>query len=408
LKKRDEMEFTREYQLELLGKVCAAEFLSEVGYVLSEEMFDPDVGEIFEKSLKMFSKTGKALSRGQLLQLCRGKKVHPVFTNSNGSFDKQEILEFAKYMVLRRAGLEFHQFHEAGEYDRAVTLFNRLKMPRLTCDDAPDILRGPIELLRRVKLVPTGLSPLDRILKGGLGAGDVGCILAPTSGGKSSFLVWLGGTAALLGKRVFHLTLEIPKAEVEAKYRSRFLKREQPEEKKTLKTFFDEWAQYRKVLVKRGSVVQVRRYAPYEISVLDLEAELPPQIDLLIVDYLDFLRTPKGSISMGYEELGLLAVELRRISVQKNIPIWTGSQINRAAYQKDVAEVQDVEGAIKKMQACTQVLSLNQSEKERKVDAHGVSKGTLYVAKNTFGRRADCIEMELNWASCQFEAGDVS
>lgn len=382
--------------------------MQDVGYLLSEAMFDEDLREMVGKCLGLYHKHKTCLSAAQLKQAATSYDVKLKASSSgNHHFDKQTVLDFARYRMLRKAGVKFHDYLERGKFDRAKSIITEVKMPRLSLDDAADILRVDSPMARRENIIATGLEDLDGVLRGGMGAGDLAVVLAPTSGGKTSFLVFIGGSAAAAEKKVYHVSLEINVAEVTAKYRCRMLGEEQPTGRTAVAGFRKRWEKRKKLLSRRGGRIQVRHYAPGELSTPALESELPEDVDLLIVDYLDYLQAPQGGIGIGYEDLGQLSVELRRIGVERGIPVWTASQINRKAYEKEVAEVQDVEASIKKMQACTQALSINQSEQERKTDSKtGLSSGVLGIAKNTFGERFARWELEVHWGKCTFGLGD--
>jgi len=402
------MEFDRDYQKEVITKFQSGVFMEDVGYLLDSSMFDADLQDCVKACLVLYRKTKKTLSAAQLKQVATRYAVtlkRP--TAGNHHFDKETVLSFARYRTLRDAGVKFHDLLEHGKFDRARSIISDLRMPMLASDGAPDILTTTLPMTRRENIVTTGLEGLDESLKGGVGAGNLAVVLAPTSGGKTSFLCHVGSAAALAGKKVYHVSLEIDVGEVTAKYRCCLMGENQPEGIAALRKFKKRWTAMQKRVKRKQGRIQVRHYGQGELSTAELEAELPEDIDLLIVDYLDYLRPADGGFGIGYIDLGRLSVGLRRIGDRRKIPVWTASQINRAAYDKDVADVEDVEASIQKMQSCTQALSLNQQKSEKKVDIKtGTSTGVLAVIKNTYGERGAQFEMEVNWGQCSFLLGD--
>ena len=402
------MQFDRDYQKEIISKFQSERFMEGVGYLLDASMFDADLQDCVRECLKLHHRTKKTLSAAQLKQVSLKHGVtlkRP--TEGDHRFDRETVLSFARYRTLRDAGVKFHDDLEHGKFDRARSRISDLRMPVLMGDEAPDILTVDLPMNRRENIVGTGLEDLDDALRGGVGAGNLAIVLAPTSGGKTSFLCFLGASAAAAGKKVYHISLEIDVGEVTAKYRCCMMGEPQPEGMTALKRFKKAWQAVRNKVKRKKGRVQVRHYAQGELSTAELEAELPDDTDLLIVDYLDYLRPADGGLGIGYIDLGRLSVGLRRIGDKRRIPVWTASQINRAAYEKDVADVEDVEASIQKMQACTQAVSLNQGKSEKKVDMKtGVSTGVLAVIKNTYGERGAQFEMEVNWGRCSFSLGD--
>ena len=66
--------------------------------------------------------------------------------------------------------------------------------------------------------ISTGWTKIDKITKGGLGAGELGVVIAPTGAGKSHVLVHLGAQALKQGKNVVHFTLELGDTIVAKRY----------------------------------------------------------------------------------------------------------------------------------------------------------------------------------------------
>ena len=402
------MQFDRDYQKEVIAKFQSGRFMGDVGYLLHSSMFDEDLRDCVKECLSLHHRTKKTLSGSQLKQISLKHGVslkRP--TVGNHHFDRETVLDFARFRTLRDAGVKFHDLLEKGKFDRAKALIADTRMPMLVGDEAPDILTTDLPMTRRENIVGTGLVDLDDSLKGGVGAGNLAIVLAPTSGGKTSFLCFVGSCAAAAGKKVYHVSLEIDVGEVTAKYRCCLMGEHQPEGIVALRALKARWKACKKKIARKKGRIQVRHYAQGELSTTELEAELPDDTDLLIVDYLDYLRPADGGLGVGYIDLGRLSVGLRRIGDKRRIPVWTASQINRAAYEKDVADVEDVEASIQKMQSCTQALSLNQGKEQKKVDMKtGKSHGVLAVIKNTYGERGAQYEMEVNWGQCSFSLGD--
>src|SRR3990167_3531101 len=70
--------------------------------------------------------------------------------------------------------------------------------------------------------IPFGLDELDRkeVLNGGLGKGELSCIVASTGVGKSHILVMIGANAMRHGKNVLHYTMELSEEKIGIRYDS--------------------------------------------------------------------------------------------------------------------------------------------------------------------------------------------
>jgi hypothetical protein len=77
-------------------------------------------------------------------------------------------------------------------------------------------------MIRQEAILQSPLRILDRSIRGGLGRGHLGVIMAPAGVGKSACLVQIGLDALLRGKHVLHLALGQPVEHVAARYDAAF------------------------------------------------------------------------------------------------------------------------------------------------------------------------------------------
>lgn len=390
------MEFTIEYQHELLRKMNNPSFLTEVGKMLSPDMFEGELEELASEMIKRFQTTGKVLTKGQLQQLC---KKHQVKLRSGVSgdytFDLEEVRRYRESRILGDALAKAHLYRDSGHFDKAyntiLTARNRLSGD---VGQVADILDSSRPMPVRKNIIPTAIPELDEYLQGGVAAGDLAVVLAPTSGGKTSLLVWLACQAALTGKRVFYATLEVSEHEIEAKLRRCICGSEYS--KKV-------WAVVSKKLKKKGAVLSIKEAPPRSISAGELDLQIPHDVDVVIVDYGDYLRADSGSERSSYEDLGQIYTSLKQIGMKRRIPIWTASQTNRASYQDSRLGVETVESSLRKVMLADQVITINQDKAERGEDDSQTA--TLHIAKNRHGARFVDIPVTVDWATSTFKSG---
>ena len=60
------MQFSKDYQKELLLKMARKGFMAEIGKHLSVEMFDPALESVVERILKLWDKSKTTLTTGQI------------------------------------------------------------------------------------------------------------------------------------------------------------------------------------------------------------------------------------------------------------------------------------------------------------------------------------------------------
>jgi len=392
------LEFDESYQQEMLLKLTRKAFIEEVASLLRPDFFDPGLEPVAEEILKRYRKTKRCLTKAQFRQLCRQHDV-----KLNGSlggdteFDRDQVLLFARNRAFRDASSRAWIQAERGNISKAYDIMDesRRTMPGRTAE-APDILTVHTPLPGRRNLVPTGIPNLDECLKGGIAGGDLAVVLAPTSGGKTSFLVSVACAALKMGRRVDYATLEVPRYEIDRKVRSCLTEMENPSKKK--------WTEVSRKLHRKGAAIHVWEHPPRSISADELAGQVAGNAEVILVDYGDYLMPPSGrGEGVEYQDLGNIYGSMKRIALERRIPLWTASQVNRSAYDRGRLHVEDVEASLRKMMLADQVISINQDEEERRMDDEGHTLATLRVAKNRHGPRFVDVRVRVNWACCLFD-----
>ena len=102
--------------------------------------------------------------------------------------------------------------------------------------------------------------------------------------------------------------------------------------------------------------------------------------DMIIIDYADIMRATRKFDALRHE-LKMIYEELRNLSAELHIPVWTASQANRSSAQNDIVGLENMSEAYGKAMVADVVLSLSRKAHEK---AHGA--GRLFIAKNRAGR----------------------
>ena len=93
-------------------------------------------------------------------------------------------------------------------------------------ETAPDRMDKYSKGIEGIRRVTTGMDGLNKVMKGGLGDGELGVIIAPPNRGKSFALTNIGAGAMLEGFNVVHYTLEMPEPQVAKRYDNRLLQKD--------------------------------------------------------------------------------------------------------------------------------------------------------------------------------------
>ena len=139
------------------------------------------------------------------------------------TYVKDTALNFCKQQNLRKTMSEALKIIDKGDfesYDKISEMVNQSLQVGATDDDIIDIfddLDNSLDIDPRVP-IPTGISGLDDLLKGGIGVGELGMVLAPTGVGKSTILTKFANTAANTGHKVVQIFFEDTRTQIRQKH----------------------------------------------------------------------------------------------------------------------------------------------------------------------------------------------
>lgn len=314
---------------------------------------------------------------------------------------KEKALDFCRKQALKQALESAVDQIQAEKYEQIVEGIKRAvcvgTTPQLGHDFFLDYEARFTRLQRNC--VATGLDELDRkdILNGGLGAGEIGVVVAPTGVGKSHFLTYLGANALRSGVDVLHYTFELSESAVGRRYDSNLCDIESND---VIESKDNIIAQYKSMKLGRliikefptntATIYTLRSH----IERLDLKGFRP---GLIVIDYADIMRSTRQYDSLRHE-LKLIYEELRGFAGEKLIPVWTASQSNKEGASADVVDLGNMSEAYGKAQVADVVLGLS-----RKAHEKSGGMGRLFIAKNRAGRDGIVYPVKIDTARSKFE-----
>ena len=220
---------------------------------------------------------------------------------------------------------------------------------------------------------------MDDLLKGGLGKGELGVVIAPTGAGKSMVLVHLGAQALKEGKNVLHYTLELGDTIVASRYDSAIT----GVELKNLVTFkekiYDEVKEIEgKLIVKeyptRSATIQTIKN---HIDKLRRRDFIP---DMIIIDYGDLIKPESSGRDEKRHQLETIYEELRGLAQESECPVWTASQTNRSGLNAEVITMESISEAFNKCFVADFIFTVS-----RTVEDKNTNTGRIFLAKNRNG-----------------------
>ena len=344
------------------------DYFGEYRAVPTMEVFKIKVGTVEDKGLKQTI----------VEQL---KSVYQQMEANDLPYVKNEYLTFAKNQKVKEALLKSVELLKLGQYDKIIDTMTAASKVGVESDLGLDYIEEFESIMEDVKRdsVPTGWDVIDELMDGGLGPGELGVVMAPSGIGKSWFLSKIACSALQRGIDVLHYTLELSESYVGQRYTT-ILTNIQTTEHKDRKAEV-----IRKIKAVPGRV-RIKYYPPQFASAKTLSAHVEkmrqigfnPQ--LIIIDYADLLKSGNSSRDGLYAELGGIYEELRGLSGEAQIPVWTATQTNRAAIDHEVIQADSVGDSYKKVQTADFIMSVSRKTKDKLSNT-----GRIHIVKNRFG-----------------------
>ena len=291
--------------------------------------------------------------------------------NGDGGYIRKSSLDFCRKRSLMGALEKVLELAEDSNYEQVVSTIQKsleLGAERDVGHIFTDHLEERMANIKR-STITTGWDPIDQILGGGLGRGELGAIIAPSGFGKSFFLVNLACAAAKKGLSVVVYTLELNEPYFANPFYALFTRIKIDDlqfNKEKIQQKINELKP--KIIIKgyptkSASVMTLRNH----IAKLKLRDFVP---DLIVVDYGDLMRSAKNYESKRFEQESVYE-DLRGLAQEVNVPCWTASQTNRGAIDDDVISLSKISECYGKVMVSDFMATM--------------SRKNIYVAKNRSG-----------------------
>lgn len=342
--------------------------------------------------------------RDQIVEYLHRIKTNPDMGDLK--FVKEKSQDFCRKQALKDALEKAVEMIAGEKYDCVVDLMKNAICAGTPSTTGHDFFEDSNARFVKVNrsTCPTGIPQLDKkdILNGGLGRGEIGVVTAPTGVGKSHFLVHVGSEAIKRGKNIIHYTFELSEHAVGLRYDSNLCNIPSNEVIDRKDEVIEKYnnTDYGRLIIKEyptgsATIMTIRNH----IEKLLLKSFVP---SMIIIDYADIMRSTRKYDSLRHE-LKLIYEELRNLSMDMNIPIWTASQSNREAANSSVVGLENMAEAYGKAMVADVVVSISRKPMEK---ASGL--GRLFVAKNRAGRDGILFPIKLDCARSKIEVVDES
>ena len=381
------------------------EFLQNIHDILEEEYFDnPAHKWIVEEILKYHYKyhTTPSLDAlqvevkkidNEVLKVSVIEQLKEAYkaSNEDQEYVEQEFANFCKNQQLKKALLSSVDLLEKGQYDDIRYLIDSALKAGMDKNLGHEYEKDTETRYRAEDRnpIPTPWPHINEMLQGGLGAGDVGIIFGNPGGGKSWMLTALGAMPVSLGYTVAHYTLELSEGYMGRRYDATFtglkvqelgLHRQEVNE----------------MIEKLKGKLIIKEFSMGKASISSIEAhiqkmtDLGTRPDLIIIDYVDLLKSKRKSIDRK-DEIDDIYISTKDLARDLKLPIWTVSQVNRAGAKDDVIEGDKAAGSYNKIMIADFALSLSRKRLDK---VNGT--GRAHIMKNRYGGDGMTYPVKIN------------
>lgn len=409
-------EYGPSFQIKVISSLLThKEFLQNINDVLSPEHFsNPAHKFIIDEILKYYEKYHTTISidilkvemkklDNEVLKVSVKEQLREAYKADidDLAYVQEEFSTFCKNQQLKKALLNSVDLLKAGDYDSIKYMIESAMKAGQDKNIGHEYKRDTESRYREDHrtIVPTPWEPVNELIQGGLGNGDLGLIFGNPGGGKSWTLVALGGFAVQMGYNVIHYTLELSEAYTGRRYDAFFTGTPVDQLDKN-KDKVDA------VASELPGELIIREYPMGKTTIHTIEShiqkvkDLGIQPDLIIIDYIDLLSTRKRNVDRK-GEIDDIYTSTKGLARELNIPIWSVSQVNRAGAKDNVIEGDKAAGSYDKMMITDVSLSLSR-KKEDKVNG----TGRLHFMKNRYGMDGLTFEVDVNTSNGHIVIGE--
>ena len=388
------IQFGHKFQTKIISSLLGEKvFLQTICDILEPEYFDSDSNKWIAQTIRDYFfeyKTSPTLEvmkvrideiENDILKVAVVdglKESWRLIQSTDLKFVQEQTLEFCRNQVIKAAIMDSVDLLEVGQYDEIKKMVDEAMKAGSERDLGHDYIVGIEERLTKSTrdTVKTGWDPIDEVMDGGLGGGELGVVVAPAGIGKTWCLQSMGASAVKNGLNVVHYTLELNQNYVGLRYDTIFsgvptanIKFYQDDVKKKIDQL--KGTLLIKYFPTKSATVQT---LAAHLSQIEIQGTKP---DLVLVDYADIL---KGMGSEKRHVLENIYEDLRGLAGEIECPIWTASQANRSSLEEDVIDATKVAEAYSKVMIADFVVSVS-----RKVEDKIANTGRFHVIKNRFG-----------------------
>jgi replicative DNA helicase len=318
----------------------------------------------------------------------------------NDEFVKDKSLNFCRQQNLKKELKVIQSIIDNGEfesYNKIEQKIQKALQVGIMNDTVVDVFHNIDDALEKDYRLPirTGIVGLDNVLKGGLGRGELGVILAPTGTGKTTLITKFANTAYNDGFNVLQIFFEDNEGQIKRKHYtiwSGIAPDEQPEFKEEVLFAVREQQE------RSTGSLKLSKLPSDNITISEIKSKIRKMIsegfkpDLVLIDYVDCISPERSINGEEWKGEGSIMRSLESMTSEFNIAIWTATQGNRGSISSEVVTGDQMGGSIKKAQIAHIILSIGKTLEQKENNL-----ATLSLLKSRVGKDG------IIWQNCKFD-----
>lgn len=389
-------QYGKPFQVKVLGSLLTDKgFLLTVRDTLQEEYFDADAHKwILKEIVNYFDKYHTTITmdvlkielvkiENDVLKTAIREELRNSYEASQQDLEyvQEEFTTFCKNQKLKQALMDSADLLNAGDYDSIRGMIEAALKAGMDKNIGHEYLKDVESRYREDyrPTIPTPWKVMNENFQGGMGPGDLGIVFGNPGGGKSWMMVAMAAHAVQQGFNIIYYTLELGEDYVGKRFDCYFTGYS-----------IDEVNKHRDkveaAIEKLPGRLIVKEYPPKQASVTTVKSHIQKcedmgfKADMVIIDYVDYLRGPSKKFAERKDEIDDVFVAVKGLAKDLKIPVLTPSQVNRMGAKDQIIEGDKAAGSYDKLMVADFAISLSR-QKEDKVNG----TGRIHIMKNRYG-----------------------
>lgn len=307
----------------------------------------------------------------------------------DSDFVKDRALNFCKQQNLKKELKLVQTIIENGEFEeyrKIEQIVQKALQVGISGDDATDVFHDMASALEKDHrhAIPTGIAGVDNLLKGGLGRGELGVVLAPTGTGKTTLLTKFANTAFNYGYNVLQIFFEDNPSNIKRKHYTIWTGVAPDDQVENPKDIMEKVSEAQK---RSKGGIKLLKLPSDSVSVSEIKSKIRKmisdgfRIDILVLDYVDCLSPERSTFGDEWKGEGSIMRGLEAMTSEFDIAVWTATQGNRESISSEVVTADQMGGSIKKAQIGHVILSIAKTLEQKE---HNLA--TLTLIKSRIGK----------------------